>query len=91
VLLSVSLWTIGRPPSEDSLDVRGRIRTPTRTCEVLVVLVVAVVMAGYQLLLLYWRCYYRLLPYLPLLWCLLLSKITANFLPTTETSGLLSE
>jgi hypothetical protein len=25
------------------------------------------------------------------LWCLLLSKITANFLPTTETSGLLSE
>lgn len=52
MLLSVSLWTIGRPPSEDSLDVRGRIRTPTRTCEVVVL---AVVMID-QLLLLYWRC-----------------------------------
>lgn len=29
----VSLWIMGRPFSEDSLEVRGRMRTPTRTWE----------------------------------------------------------
>ena len=82
MLLSVSLWTIGRPPSEDSLDVRGRIRTPTRTCEVVVLAVVMI--TGFV------NTDYYLLAIIAIVGVCCF-KITANFLPTTTSSGLLSE